>query len=1330
LSSYRFLFSLSFSPQADRFLEKKAERDNLRVQHALFSIYALDSRISHQEYKREEAQGRLSATQETEKSLDAKLAELSKTLSKLHKDLATKEKQASNAARASVKAGSEAEGFSQDIQSFERRIKELTHRIKDLSREEETRQSEIVSLKEEIDSLTAELAALEAAASGEASADGDAGGAGAGAGGKKGSKKGSSSAGEKGSAQSLSAANKAEYNRLKGVQSQKTSEVRSEVDKATRQKDESEAIMARLEPTITDAESKLARLQKQSSDAAARRAALAKGEETVQQSLNDLVKQRDDAKARMEADQARLAQVEIELQRVKEVLQASSDKLHKSEKQRELLETVDDLKRLFPLVRGRLADLVDPVSKQYNLALTVALGKHLDSIVCAGEQTALECIRHLHEHRKPPMTFIALDRVKVEELDDTTMASIHGASSSGGGAGAGGKKGGSSSSTGVFRMARDIARFDPEIEKAILYACGTTVIADSIQDGMRLRYDRDVRVKIVTLDGSVIAKNGNMTGGTATGAAASEMLGKSVGSGGSGTIFDEKEARRALEAKDELAKEEAILKRRLAKTSRGVGDGGISTGGAGAGGDGSGSGLSLSSWSAAIDSLDSQIKNHSNKLMIVRGDLAFLDKTVSDNAKEVSNIKKILAAQKPEYDAAKKQHSEALAKIEELQRKADDVAEEVFKEFCASLGLKSVKELETHVIAKEEAERKRRAALNDNINRLKSKLNYLQSNDTASRIKEAQQSLNKAQSDVADCKKKEKEALKVVEESKAEVEAANKEVAEMRKQVKEAEQQREAASKEKKKAVDDRAAAAKAVSLVDAALGRLRSQRHDLLVTAQMEEIKLPMKKGASSSSSASDGEEEEEEGAGAGAGGKKGKKAAATKNKGKNNKKKGKKMDVDGEEDEDSDPSGDTDDDEEEEEDGPSPPQKDSTGKGGVFSKAYPSATTASTDGDGSGAALRQQHREEREKADQRRTDRIDFSSLDAEYRRQAEHSVTDPAVEEQVSAKFEARIHSMNQELSRMTPNLKAGAQLEEVDARLAKENAEVQNAQRKVADLEARYHRARQLRIGLLFKAFESAERVISHIYKDLTRSTLHPDGGSATLVLNSEEEPFESDDAGISYTVMPPGKAYREMQLLSGGEKTQAALALIFALHAFRPSPFLVMDEVDAALDANNVQRVAAYIRKRTLNPGSGAMMSGSGGLSLMGGGAGAGAAGGKKKGGRASLGGSSAGAGGGDAVDGLSESLQAIVISLKPRFFEQAEGLVGIYQDQKKESSGSLTVDLTQFPPAPHVASGVSIAGTGTASRAGSLYGGGGAGQKAGSIVSGAGSSRASTVGGR
>ena len=105
----------------------------------------------------------------------------------------------------------------------------------------------------------------------------------------------------------------------------------------------------------------------------------------------------------------------------------------------------------------------------------------------------------------------------------------------------------------------------------------------------------------------------------------------------------------------------------------------------------------------------------------------------------------------------------------------------------------------------------------------------------------------------------------------------------------------------------------------------------------------------------------------------------------------------------------------------------------------------------------------------------------------------------------------------------------------------------------------------------------------------------------------------------------------MQQLSGGEKTIAALALLFGLRAHRPSPFFLMDEVDAALDNNNVFKLSAYIRRRAC--------------------------------------------GGGGRAPG---DLQAIVISHKDSLYGTASSLVGVYREASAESSKTVTLDPRSF----------------------------------------------------
>ena len=83
-----------------------------------------------------------------------------------------------------------------------------------------------------------------------------------------------------------------------------------------------------------------------------------------------------------------------------------------------------------------------------------------------------------------------------------------------------------------------------------------------------------------------------------------------------------------------------------------------------------------------------------------------------------------------------------------------------------------------------------------------------------------------------------------------------------------------------------------------------------------------------------------------------------------------------------------------------------------------------------------------------------------------------------------------------------------------------------------------------------------------------------GGYAELRLEDESNPLES---GIEITAQPPGKKLKNINLLSGGEKTLAAIALMFAVLKAKPTPFVILDEVEAALDEVNIERFSDYLK---------------------------------------------------------------------------------------------------------------------------------------------------------
>eukprot|EP00741_Cyanophora_paradoxa_P003506 tig00000711_g3404.t1 len=216
-----------------------------------------------------------------------------------------------------------------------------------------------------------------------------------------------------------------------------------------------------------------------------------------------------------------------------------------------------------------------------------------------------------------------------------------------------------------------------------------------------------------------------------------------------------------------------------------------------------------------------------------------------------------------------------------------------------------------------------------------------------------------------------------------------------------------------------------------------------------------------------------------------------------------------------------------------------------------------------------------------------------------------------------LEHAIAKCEKKLENMKQNLAAIKEWRKKDREYNDRFADLQEVTKKRDDARSEHERLRKERLDAFMAAFSVITLKLKEMYQMITL------GGDAELELVDSLDPFSE---GIVFSVRPPKKSWKNICNLSGGEKTLSSLALVFALHHFKPTPLYFMDEIDAALDFKNVSIVANYIKERTRNA-------------------------------------------------------QFIIISLRNNMFELADRLVGIYKTHN--CTKSVTIDPDRFVIAPH-----------------------------------------------
>ena len=174
-----------------------------------------------------------------------------------------------------------------------------------------------------------------------------------------------------------------------------------------------------------------------------------------------------------------------------------------------------------------------------------------------------------------------------------------------------------------------------------------------------------------------------------------------------------------------------------------------------------------------------------------------------------------------------------------------------------------------------------------------------------------------------------------------------------------------------------------------------------------------------------------------------------------------------------------------------------------------------------------------------------------------------------EDIRPEIESRVNRLRKQLKLMgAVNTDSLRDLDMLENRFTQLSAQLQDLVEARQTLEDIIRKINSESRRLFSETFETIRKNFQELFRQVFG------GGEGDIIL---EDPDDVLDCGIDIAARPPGKELRSISLLSGGEKTMTAIALIMAIFKSKPSPFCILDEVDAALDEANVERFTAVVK---------------------------------------------------------------------------------------------------------------------------------------------------------
>jgi len=578
----------------------------------------------------------------------------------------------------------------------------------------------------------------------------------------------------------LSDADRKEYNSLRAQAMAKSSENQAKLENLNRQLKTDEVTVNSLKGKVDAYQAAAEKLETELATIRERR-------DATQAAVKEFSGQIDAKKKEFHAIQSekrRTAQRRDELHEKRMALlkqkENADDGRRRSDKERRTREMIASLKRLFPGVKGQVGDLCKPKQKKFDEAVITALGRDFDSVIVDTEKTGIACVEHLKEKRFAPMTFIPLDNIKVNAVN-TAVKGMSGA-----------------------RLTIDTIDFDPSLERAMSYTCGSSIVCDDLSTAKYICYERRIRVKAVTLDGTVIHKAGLMTGGHGP---------------------EHKGGKRRFEDADVQGLERALEKNQqeldaLPRSDR---------------------------RNTAEDTARNDLAELEQRLQYSRNELAHFEQNLSSKKKELDHVKRQLKEWQPKFKEEDDKLQKTRASVEKFKAAIAQVEDKVFSDFCRRLGYTDIRAYEAQQGSYEAEAAEKRSQFDLQKSRLESNKSWEVSrhNETESRLRNLEDRLRRLSRDIGAYKREKAEIEEAKGSDQDELEALEEELEELREKLEAQNEKVNSAKADVQRRTRDIEGRLKAITALETELQKNSAGKFALLRRCRLEQIDIPLAQGS-----------------------------------------------------------------------------------------------------------------------------------------------------------------------------------------------------------------------------------------------------------------------------------------------------------------------------------------------------------------------------------------------------------------------------------------------------------------------------------------------------